>query len=78
MNEEEAKKSFKSLLRRTKYSMAIVGIMSHSLLSSFLFYRSDKTPEAYAFSDMVGIFVGVVFCAALIETGMIFIEKRLQ
>lgn len=78
MNEEQAKKSFTSLLRRTKYSVALLGVMSHSCISSFLFYRSDRTPEAYAFSDMVAIVAGFVLCAALIETGMLFIEKRLK
>jgi len=72
-------KGFKSLLRRTKYSMAAIGLIAHSCTMQFI-YKSPSLEEriSYMKSDVLSLLFGFLVCATLIETGMYFINKTLE
>jgi hypothetical protein len=80
MDTEEGKKFFLSMIRRVKYSMALLGIIGHSCITTALFKSQIEDAEiaaAYIKSDFLGLAAAFLFCAALIETGIYLMSKRL-
>ena len=81
-NEEEENTSvFKKIIKRTKYSMALLGVFSHSCVMQLFYSRSgaDKSSmDIFMRSDLLALIISFVLCAALIETSMLILDRRLR
>ena len=76
---ENFAKQFRSFVRRTKYSMAIFGMVIHAFLFGIFFKASDQAIAiAHNKAGLLALAVGLIACAALIETGMLLFDKRLE
>jgi hypothetical protein len=71
MDQTEAIKTLKKFIRRTKYSMGLLGIGVHAILTNLFFNSSDAAINAaHNKAGLWALIVGIILIAALIETGM--------
>lgn len=79
--QEESFKNFKSFIRKLQYSIAFIAAFMHSCASNILFTSKVSDVNVLAINSLTslfGIVIAFVFCAAIIETGLLLIEKNLK
>jgi uncharacterized membrane protein len=76
MDQSEEIKIFRRFVRRTKYSMGILGIVVHALLANLFFSAPDiATNTAHNKAGLWATILGILLIAAIIETGMLVFDK---
>jgi len=68
--------AIKKVIRRLKYSMGIMGIAIHAVLTNLFFNAPDiQTNTAHNKAGLYAALIGILLLAAIIETGMWLIDK---
>ena len=69
----------RKFIRRTKYSMGILGLVIHALLANIFFTAPDIAANtAHNKAGLWGLIVGILVMATLIETGMWIMDKNIE